>query len=93
LKIVFLASASADLRWFQRYYGDIFPEGRARAGRQLQSAKTVIKQNPMIGHAIETRELREFLIPRTPFSLIYRVTIHRIEVVRVWDARGDRSTI
>ena len=37
--------------------------------------------------------IREFPIPRTPFSFIYRVVDDRIEVLRVRDQRGDRSRL
>jgi hypothetical protein len=36
-------------------------------------------------------EVRELSIPRTPFTIVYRVTPLQIEVLRLWDTRqgGD----
>jgi hypothetical protein len=35
--------------------------------------------------------VREFPLPRMPFSMIYRVGETRIEILRVWDQRADRA--
>ena len=74
------------------YYARIFPEGAKRMAERYLRALDVLQENPLIGHpVIGMRSVREFAIPRTPFSFIYRVAENRIEVLRVWDQRGNRS--
>ena len=76
------------------YYAHIFPDGAKRAADQYGRTCGVIRDNPLVGRPVEAMEgMREFSIPRTPFSFIYRVVDDRIEVLRVWDQRGDRSRL
>ena len=76
------------------YYAHIFPDGAKRAAEQYRRACGVIIDNPLVGRAVKEMEgVREFSIPRTPFSFIYRVVDDRIEILRVWDQRGDRSRL
>lgn len=94
MKLVFLPSTRPDLLWMRTYYTQIFPDGAKRAAEHYGRACRVIRDNPSIGHPVEDMaEIREFSIPRTPFSFIYRVVEDRIEVLRVWDQRGDRSRL
>ena len=91
MKIVFLESAAQDVQWFRYYYQSIFPEGSAKARDRLKAIQTTLAANPYIGQRSDTvKTVRAFSIPRTPFTLIYRVTASQIEVLRLWDTRqGD----
>lgn len=94
MKLVFLPSTRPDLLWMRTYYTSVFPAGARRAAEHYRLACSVIRENPLIGHSLEDiPEIREFAIQRTPFSVIYRVIDDRIEVLRIWDQRGDRSRI
>ena len=73
------------------YYASVFPDGARRAVDQYRRTCRVLSENPLVGRLVEDIEgVREFPIPRTPFSFIYQVNEDRIEVLRVWDQRGDR---
>ena len=94
MKLVFLPSTRSDLLWMRTYYTHVFPDGARRAAEQYVRASGVVRNNPLAGRSIEEMEgVREFSIPRTPFSFIYRVAGDRIEVLRVWDQRGDRARL
>ena len=96
MQLVFLPSTRSDLLWMRTYYAHIFPDGAKRAAAQYDRTCGVIRENPLVGRPVEEEEMegvREFSIPRTPFSFIYRVVDDRIEVLRVWDQRGDRSRL
>ena len=94
MKLVFLPSARADLLWMRTYYSSVFPDGARRAARQYQRVCDTIRRNPLIGHVLENmEEVRELSIPRPPFSFIYRIVDDRIEILRVWDQRGDRAKL
>lgn len=88
MKIVFLEDTAQDFQWFRFYYRTVFPEGSAKARAHLMAIQATLAANPYIGRPSDVgHDLRELLIPRTPFSLIYRVTSTRIEVLRLWDSR------
>ena len=94
MKLVFLPSTRPDLLWMRTYYTSVFPTGAKRAAEHYRLACSVIRENSLIGHPVEDMPgIREFAIQRTPFSVIYRVIDDRIEVLRIWDQRGDRSRI
>ena len=86
MKIVFLESCAPDLAWFRFYYQSVFPEGSRRAGQQFKALQATLAANPYAGHPSDTGQaVQEITIPRTPFTLIYRVTPLQIEVLRLWD--------
>ena len=92
MDLVFLPANRSDLLWMRTYYTGVFPAGAKRAAEHYRTTFSVIRQNPQIGHPVEDMPgVREFPIQRTPFSIIYRVIDDRIEILRIWDQRGDRS--
>ena len=94
MKLVFLPSTRTDLLWMRAYYARVLPGGAKRAAEWYIRASRVIRGNPLVGHLVEGMAgIREFPIPRTSFSFIYRVVDDRIEVLRVWDQRGDRARL
>ena len=94
MKLVFLPSTRTDLLWMRAYYARVFPGGAKRAAERYVRASRVVRGNPRVGHLVEGMAgIREFPIPHTPVSFIYRVVDDRIEVLRVWDQRGDRSRL
>jgi toxin ParE1/3/4 len=91
LKFKFRPTALDDLEWFAKYYGSVFPEGSKAARVRFRQSKLSILKYPSIGHEIgEGTPLRELIIPRTPFSLVYYVEGHDIAVIRLLDNRAQR---
>lgn len=94
MKLVFLPPTRADLAWMRTYYTRIFSDGARRAAEAYVGACDLVRDHPAIGRpVVGMAGIRELLIPRTPFSFIYRVTEDQIEVLRVWDQRGDRQRL
>ena len=94
MEVAFLPSMRAGLVWMHTYYGRIFVDGARRAASQYRRVCELVSDSPSIGRPVEGMAgVREFSIPRTPFSFIYRVKNERIEILRVWDQRGDRSRL
>ena len=91
MKIVFLPSAASGLAWFRRYYTTAFPEGARNASLQFEAVKRVLESNPQAGRAVEGRETRIYIVPRTPFAIIYRLRDGRIEIMAVHDQRSYPS--
>ena len=93
MQIIYLDSSVEDLIWFRHYYKMIFPSGDENARRQVRSIEQLLLDNPDIGHPTHRRDIREFSIPKTPFSFIYRHKSEVIEIIRVWDERQDRKEL
>jgi plasmid stabilization system protein ParE len=88
MKIVFLKDTAQDIQWVRFHCQSVFPEGSSKARANLKAIQKTLAANPYAGHPSETREdVRELSIPRTPFSLIYRVMPAQIEILRLWDTR------
>ncbi len=88
MKIVYLSKTCEDLEWFYFYYEKVFFAGKNNAQKNFYSIEEILEENPNIGVEIG-RGLRKLNIPKTPFSLIYRLnsTENVIEVLRIWDNR------
>ena len=91
MKIVYLPSARDDLVWMRSYYSRVFPEGSARARAHFRSAQRMLAANPELGRPTDVATVRELQVARTPFSILYRLGKARIEVLRVWDGRAERT--
>ena len=92
MRIVYLPSTRAGLAWLRRYYVAVFPAGGERAKRQFRAIERTLREHPHAGHPTAVPGIRRFVIPRTPFSLVYRVTPERIEVLEVRDDRRPPAT-
>ena len=87
MRVLLLRSALSDLNWLRAYYSSVFPEGERRAIEQLNKIIALLEMNPYLGKPGTAEGSREFHIPKTPFTLIYRVTEKNIEIARIWDER------
>ena len=92
MKIVFLAKAKTDLRWFKRYYMSVFPQGRENADQHYFVLLKILRSSPMIGEpAQDAPNARQHPIKNTPFTVLYRVQPDCIEIMRVLDQRSGFS--
>ena len=89
MKVAYSEIAKSDLAWFRVYYRSIFPAGAQSASKQFRRTIANLLANPYIGHPVGDEDMREYSVPRMPFSIIYRIAEDRIEVARIWDQRGD----
>ncbi len=86
MDIIYLESARDDLVWFRHYYEAVFPEGSENAKRHFYAIEQALLAHPFIGHKVRA-DVYELPVKKTPFTFVYRVKEHRIEVLRVWDDR------
>jgi plasmid stabilization system protein ParE len=91
VKIIFRATASADIKWFRKYYVSVFPEGAKQAKIHYNQTYSTLLAHPFVGHSLDAETpLRELVIPRTNFSFVYYVVDDEIIVIRILDARAKR---
>lgn len=94
MKIIYLASTYKDIIWVTRYYTNVFPEGRLKFREEFYVIEKLLMANPEMGKISDFgQSIREMIIPKSPFSFIYRVLPDKIEVLRVWDQRQNRERI
>jgi plasmid stabilization system protein ParE len=91
MKVIFLASSAADVKWFTRYYRLIFPAGSPRARAWLERSLLLLSENPRAGRPTPDGS-REYSVPKTPFSVVYRIADDRIEVLGLSDKRANRGS-
>ena len=90
MNLVFLNSATFDLDWIQEYYGNVFPDGAQLAEQKFASAFDLVLEYPNSGYLqSEFKNLRVYKVPKTPFSIVYRVSENAIEILRIIDSRGN----
>lgn len=89
MRIVFLPTTAPDFEWITEYYLSVLPEGGPNAYRRLDRALSNLSDNPRLGKAIAGSGYRQYSVPRTPFSLIYRIGDDAIEIWHVWDQRSN----
>jgi plasmid stabilization system protein ParE len=89
MKVEFLPSTELGLRWHGHYYENIFPEGRKKAKARFSATLRLLEANPFVGRVVEGFEAREISISGTPFLFVYRVVKSRIQILKLWDARGN----
>lgn len=91
MRLVYLPSTAHDLIWLRTYYTKVFPEGAKKAREEIKRAERLLQDHPFAGERFDN-DLRELLIPRTPFAMIYRVADDRIEILEIQDVRrGGRN--
>jgi plasmid stabilization system protein ParE len=89
VKVVYLKEAQPGLTWWNRYYRVTFPAGKSSAKQHFRKTKEYLKQNPRIGKPIGIDNLRQLIIPNTPFVIIYRIADDTIEIVQIRDGRSE----
>ena len=90
MKVVYLESTQNDLLWFHEYYTAVFPEGANEALKKYKFIENLLADNPYIGKPYPDEDARKLVIPKTPFSYIYRVNGDCVEILRVWDDRQHK---
>jgi len=94
VNLIFLSSSEAGLRWFRRYYDQVFPAGKPNGLEMFREARTLLVDHPFAGHPYEDYEdIRELSIRRTPFTIVYKIADETIRVIDIRDARGLRGAL
>ena len=88
MRLGYLPSAARDLTWVRHYDRQVSPEGAASARARILAVEALLRRNPHAGHPTHRDDVRRLPIARTPFSMVYRVTAERIEILRVIDDRA-----
>ena len=91
MKFTYLPTAQAGLERFRHYYGHIFFGGMKHAREHYFRMKRILRASPQAGRPVGEKGNRIYAMPRTPFSVIYRIREDHIEVLCVRDRRADNA--
>lgn len=92
MKLGYLATSEAGLRWMRTYYRRNPQLDVRRAAAALRTAETILREHPAAGRRFEDYEaVREYLLQGTSFSLLYTVARDTVWIIDVRDQRGLRS--
>lgn len=92
MKFVYLKSCKEDLLWMRKYYNQVFPDGKNSASKNFETVRSLLVQHNYLGVEVGFgKNVRKFQIPKTPFSVIYRIQKDRIEVLRILDERALKN--
>lgn len=92
MKLEYLQTAQAGVRWFRAYYRQNTQLNLSKAVAALRVAEAILRNYPMTGERFDEHEsVREYKITGTTFSLLYTVVHDRVLVIDIRDQRGFRS--
>jgi hypothetical protein len=92
VKLAYLATSEAGLRWMRTYYRRNPQLGIRRAAASLRTAETILREHAQAGRRFEDSEtVREYLLQGTSFSLLHTVARDTVWIIDVRDQRGLRS--
>ena len=92
MKLAYLPTSEAGLRWMRSYCGRNPQLDIRRAAASLRIAETILREHPAAGRRFEDFEtVREYLLQGTTFSLLYTVARGTVWIIDIRDQRGQRS--
>jgi hypothetical protein len=92
MRLAYLATSEAGLRWMRTYYRRNPQLDLRRAAASLGNAETILREHPAAGRRFEDyAKVREYPIQGTSFSLLYTVARDTVWIIDVHDQRGQRS--
>lgn len=92
MKLEYLQTAQAGVRWFRGYYRKNPQLNLPKAVAALRVAELTLRENPMAGERFDDFDtVREYKIIATAFSLLYILADDRVLMIDLRDQRGFRS--
>jgi toxin ParE1/3/4 len=89
MKIIWTQSAVRDLGGIREYIAEDNPRAASTVAAHIAVAANSLRATPELGRALEGPEVRQLVIPRVPYRLIYRIARRRIEIFRALHQRRE----
>lgn len=86
MEIKFLETTKGDFRWINKYYTDVFPEGRENYLENLRKTMESLSIFPTAGRKYFDCFKKQII--KTPFAFVYYIEDETICVVRIEDNRN-----
>jgi len=91
VQIIWSKTAIANLIEIRAYIGMDNPHAASRMAQNLLQAGNALKTLPNRGRPTGLTDVRELVVPGTPYLLVYRVTAEAVQILRVWHGAQERS--
>lgn len=89
LRLEWSTPAADELEAAQNYYHDLNPMTARPMARRIVDAAKRLREQPQIGRQGLRDGTREWVVSRTPYVLVYRLTPQAVEILHVWHTAQD----
>jgi toxin ParE1/3/4 len=90
MRLRWTAAAAEDLKSIYSYLCENHPPFALPTIRLLYDSARSLRNLPGRGRSGTIPDTREFVLPRLPYIIVYRVTDQVIEIVRIYHGAQDR---
>jgi len=90
LRIRWTRLALNDFEQAQDFIAQDDPEAAHKIAQRILDATGKLLEFPRIGRIGEDEDTREWIVPKTPYMLIYTIKEDAVELLRVWHMSQDR---
>jgi len=91
IEIVWSPLALARLKEIRAYVAKDKPEAAARLATRIVAVVENLAQHPYLGRVGAEPEIRELVIGRTPYVVLYRVRGKRVVILTIWHGAQQRE--
>lgn len=91
MEIVWSPLALARLKEIRAFVALDKPEAAERLAMRIVTAVEALRLHPYLGRAGQEAGMRELVVGRTPFLVMYRVQSERIVITTIWHGAQERT--
>ena len=91
IEIVWSPLALARLKEIRAYVAKDKPEAAARLATRIVAVVENLAEHPYLGRVGAEPEIRELVIGRTPYVVLYRVRGKRVVILTIWHGAQQRE--
>jgi len=93
MKIAWLTKAQYDLNSIDNYYSEVASKTvSAKILKRIVTSAKLLKENPYMGSASDDEDILEWYVPKTSYTLPYRVINNEIQILRVFHQSQDKPS-
>lgn len=89
LRLEWTTPAADQLEHAQDYYHGLNPKAATLMAMRIVEAAHLLCEQPGMGRPGRVTGTREWMVPRTPYLLVYRAQGEALEVLHVWHEAKD----
>ena len=93
MKLVWLRKAQYDLSSIEQYYSEVASKRvSAKLLQTIVTSAKLLQEHPYIGSISEDEDILEWHIPKTSYTLPYRIVNDEIQILRVFHQSQDKPS-
>lgn len=91
MQIIWTPPSQADLTNIHAYIGETDPRAANKMIVRVVFAGNALEILPNRGRPTGLLDVRELVVPGTPYLLVYRIMAETVQILRVWHGAQDRG--